>query len=471
MRHLPLLLLVLGSCGGAGEPQTTAARPPDVLLVVIDTLRADRLGCYGYDRPTSPTLDRLAARGALFLDNTAQSPWTKPSMVSLMQSRYITEYRDTPLEGAPTLAELFNQAGYRSLAFVGNALLSHRAGFNRGWHHYDARRRSITDPTRQQPGRDFAEILEAAREPISRVLTRDPDRLPVLLYLHAMDPHDPYLAHPQFDPELSATDAAKRWPFTEQRTDYGAGPKDRRAAAVWNQMAEGQAHYDQEIREVDQRLGALLAELEARGAADNLLIVIAADHGEGLWDHRDPRSTAQRPDHVFFQTHGHYLFEELLRTPLILSGGGVPEGLRIAAPVQNVDLLPTLLELCGIEAPAGLHGRSLGPLLRDPGGTPDQDVFAFVLGSSSVREATTSLKLIQPDQGPARLFNLAHDPLERHDLATARPDDVQRMTAKLTVWRRQYPLETSLGRQLSEQTAADMAAMGYTGIGGEEQAE
>ena len=163
-----LLLLALAPACPDAEPEG----PPDVYLIVIDTLRADRLSCYGYPRTTSPFLDELAAEGALFLENTSQSSWTKPSMVSLMSGAYVTAYRDVMPDGVPSLAQSFQDAGYHTIGVVGNVLLSSKLGFDRGFDHYDAR--EITDEEREEMR------ARGLREPVCR---------PVALMLEELAPH------------------------------------------------------------------------------------------------------------------------------------------------------------------------------------------------------------------------------------------------------------------------------------------
>jgi arylsulfatase A-like enzyme len=140
----PLLIPFLFALA-CSKPAPNTVRRPDVFLIVVDTLRADHLGCYGYPRPSSPNLDRLAAEGAVFEDATSQASWTRLSMVSMLQGHYVTDYRDVFEEKAPTLAEVFHQAGYRTVGEVANILLSADAGFGRGFDHYDARGPSKED--------------------------------------------------------------------------------------------------------------------------------------------------------------------------------------------------------------------------------------------------------------------------------------------------------------------------------------
>ena len=173
-----LLLLVTASCGA--EPEE---RHPDVLLLVIDTLRADHLGCYGYERPTSPVIDSIAERGTVFTRTSAQAPWTLPSMSSMFTGRYLTAHRDFPEEQAPALAESFQAGGYHTIGIVGNTLLEAEHGFGRGFDEYVV--------VSGEKARAFPGLLELLREPLELAVAEE-ERAPLFLYVHAFDPHAPY---------------------------------------------------------------------------------------------------------------------------------------------------------------------------------------------------------------------------------------------------------------------------------------
>ena len=227
-----LLLALAPAC-----PDAAPEGPPDVYLIVIDTLRADRLSCYGYPRTTSPFLDELAAEGALFLDNTSQSSWTKPSMVSLMSGAYVTAYRDVMPDGVPSLAQSFQDAGYHTIGVVGNVLLSTKLGFDRGFDHYDAR--EITDAEREEMR------ARGLREPVCRPVALMLEELaphldaeferraagqhrPMLTYLHPMEPHDPYERNAQYERELPNADVDGQGPHcVAPRDGRGPGPRPR----------------------------------------------------------------------------------------------------------------------------------------------------------------------------------------------------------------------------------------------------
>lgn len=473
--------LALGGCREAEAP-----RPPDVVLFVVDTLRRDYLSCYGYPAPTSPRIDAFAAQGALFEDPTSQCSWTKPSMVSLVTGRYVTSYRDLVFEDAPTLAEVFKGAGYRTAAVVANTLLDEEAGFTRGFDWYDLSNK----PNPELPGKRLArdlEDLEAALWPIldgALAPGEGGQRPPLFLVVHAMEPHFPYDLRPEYDEELPLEAATPL--RAAQREDFLAnGPAAPAEDPGWVQgfdrLRNERGRYARDIREADRLLGRLVDRLAARGVGENALFALVSDHGETLFEARTPLPPADRaslpPYRYFYREHGVYLREGLINTPFILWGAGVPPGLRVPDPVENVDLFPTLLELAGLPRPAGLHGQSQVPrLLGEP--SPQREfVFSAVFQHRAVRETATGLKLVIPTEAgrasgfrPA-LYDLGSDPQELVDLLPDRPQDGKRLAEALDTWIRRYPTPSTLGRELSARERSALEAMGYAGEGGQAKPE
>jgi len=495
-----LCALSLSTCGEAPRAR------PDVVLICVDTLRADRLSAYGYDRPTSPFLSRLAEEGTLFEDVTCQFAWTMPSMVSLFTGRYVTQLKATLTEDDHSLAESFQAAGYRTVAVIANGLVSERAGFAQGFDHFDSTEREGPNKERSRPldelARDLWAPLEEAlarRDAEGRPLGTDDElgaggaldiaptgeRDPVFLYLHPFDPHDPYQEHPRLAAELPADGAEPVLPRDWQaRTLSEHDVEPESPARSWSQalgrLHEQRGHYDREVRFTDDQLAAIFARLEALGLLENAVVALVSDHGEGLWEHVAPYPPddlrTMHPRKFFYQTHGATLFEEATATPLILWGRGVASNRRIAAPVENVDLVPTLLELADVPGPRELDGRSLVELMRStaPPESWRKYVFAAGVHGSSVREVATGLKLIVPLGAslvagvPLQLFHLPTDEHERHNLASERPQDVVRLKRVYDAWLEEHPTASELEYQddlrAREQAAhAEMLeALGYT---------
>jgi arylsulfatase A-like enzyme len=452
------------------------ARDTNVVLIVIDTLRADRLSCQGWDRLTSPAIDALASSGARMAENYSQCSWTQPSVVSMMTGQYITRYRDTYSEGAPVLARTLNAAGYHTIGVVSNTLVSPEAGFDAGFDHYDARRLTQAERDARKaaggspgPCRDAPEMLDELIDEVDKHLEGGDDA-PMFLYWHLMEPHAPYLAHADLAQEFTRRDDLPS-PWHQQVYDAAAKVPDAEQAASWNLINSGRTRYEREIRKADDAVAQLLAALEERGMRENTIFVIASDHGESLWDHptmKLPIELAEDPPHKYFhQEHAMLLNQGLVRTPLIVAGPGVPAGTVLDANTENVDIFPTLLELLDLAGPRGLHGESLVPAWH---GKPleNGNAHAYVLHNLMIREADTNLKFILPTKagetvgGRPHLYNVHEDEAEQIDLSVARRDDRNRLLDKLRRWREAYPT-VSLIRVRGADEQNDFEAMGYAG--------
>lgn len=374
--------------------EANATDQPDVLLVLIDTLRADHLGAYGYGRPTSPFIDSLARDGAVFENTFSQAPWTLPAVLSLMMSRYPSDLglgspspqaSVLPAEG-PTLAERFRSAGYRTLALSDHPAIN-AVGFGRGFEVFDSLPSGALG-TWGWAETESGTILKRWRALIART-----DDRPTFAYAHLYYPHAPYEPPPPFDTLFG-------WGSLLTRARFRGG--------VINL-------YDGEIRRAD----ALLSEMVPQFAAGNPrsgtpITAIISDHGEAFWDHG-------------ILGHEETLYNELLHVPFILHAPGrVGPGRRVADLTQTVDIGPTLLDLAGVpdRGETEPRGRSRSGIATDDAGSrPDAD---WILSESPVRGSQTraiqtrSLKVIQSPTGPI-VFRLSVDRGETHPL---RLDDV-----------------------------------------------
>ncbi len=292
------------------------------MLVSVDTLRADRMGAYGARHPT-PALDRLAARGTLFLRATSLAPWTVPSHASLFASRPPADLATfargcespTPFTTtAPLLAERLAEAGYETVAFTGGGYVAAAYGFDRGFEAYQAT---------NSRGREIAGIPRGLEHWIA---TRRGG--PFFLFLHT------YRAH---------------YPYDSDRYASELPPDADRIERLAND-------YDGAVAEADAIVGGCLERLERAGLLEDALVVLVSDHGEELGE-RLPETTGWG--------HCSSLYDEQLHVPLVLAGPGVSAGLRIVTPVTLLDVAPTILAHAGVAAPAEWLGRSLAPLLRD----------------------------------------------------------------------------------------------------------
>ena len=399
------------SCGGGSAPA------PNIVLISVDTLRADRLGCYGAKRETSPTIDALARRGVLYEDVTATSPWTLPSHASLLTGLYPSRHGVKDREhqlGAEVLplAEILTGAGYRTRAIVNALYVSERFGLGRGFEAYDYVSEWAVEPNgRRSIVNRGEEITDAA---IDYVRSRGDERF--FLFLHYYD------VHTDLDPA-----PVHRESFTEDYPQALSGRTDELLAVRKGQrnLSDRDVRhlfdlYDAEIRTLDDQLKRLFEALEASGRSEDTLVVLTSDHGEEWMEHGSV-------------LHGRTYYQEVIGVPLIVAGPGVDAGVRVEEPVSLIDVFPTLLALTGLSAPAGIDGRDLGPLAR--GEAPSESRFLFaeadhnnVVNGEKVQDLLRMVRSgdwkLQLDtvSGAVELYDLASDPGETRDLSESEPD-------------------------------------------------
>jgi arylsulfatase A-like enzyme len=374
--------------GGLG----CAAAPPDVLLVVTETLRADRLGCYGYPAATSPELDAFAENAVLFERALAASTLTAPSHASLMTSRWVgghgigIQNGTSRLDGEPTLAGILAAAGYDTAAFVGNFVLRRSTGLDAGFALYDD---ELPDLEPNRPTYVERKAEETTERALAWLSSRGPQ--PIFLFVHYQDPHGPYLAPPPYDAELPELAPEGGTPLASLEVHEGPGgvPAYQRVAGDQRPGAY-QRRYAQEVAYFDASFGRLLRAVRARGRP--LVVAFTADHGESFGEQG-----------YWFQ-HGHAATPELGRVPLLLEAKGLVPGRRDAL-VHHVDLMPTLLELAGVPAPGDLRGVALGPYLRGDEPLPERPLFCDVGNDLAVYSGDRFYRRWRPKGQPnARSF-------------------------------------------------------------------
>jgi arylsulfatase A-like enzyme len=441
---LALLPLLLGCWR---EPE---APPPNIVLITIDTLRSDHLSCYGYDRATTPAIDRIAAMGTVFEQAYATSPWTTPSMASIVTGlsprthgvRHgvltATSTRVSQQEALdpefPTLATILQAAGYTTFGLTSNAHLAAELGFGRG---FDA---FATLPFKSAFRLDVA--LAAWRERIRHSTPR-------FLWIHYFDPHAPYTSQEPWIGEYDG-DRAQRGDWSRMVTSELAAIEEAGAPAGF---AEGiESLYDSEINFVDRSIGRLLDEL---APLDNTVVVITSDHGEEFLDHGG-------------FGHKHSLHEELLRVPLIIKAPAAWRvERRVDTPVSNQRILSTVLAIAGVETPPLVEATSLLGLMTGSSSALPEPIFADldtgIASADSVRLGRWKLIIASRPAESMQLFDLESDPKETNDLAAARPEVAADLSARLDAWRRAHPLfePERTSRSVSEPVMQQLRAMGY----------
>lgn len=376
-------------------------RRPHVILIVIDTLRADRLGAYGNPGGLTPFLDELAGRGTLFLNAYAASSWTCPSVASLFTSRYPTEHHVTSFDSRlpdteVTLAEQLIPYRYLNFGFTANRRLTEQLGYGQGFKTW------AVFPTATKLRAD--RLKRRALAWLDLVRGRKSTK-PVFLYLHFMEPHAPYDPPARFrerfvrDPAIDSA-IANRKLIDQHWAELTPAGIDHLASL-----------YDGEVAYLDSELRRLFAGLDERGLLADAVVIVTADHGEELGEHG-------------LMSHGFSLYDQELRVPLILLGPQVPAGKVVRDNVSLVDVAPSILALAGLPADRRFEGRSLVPLLH--GGAPSTDVVAELPRESAdfdprrhtaaiVRDSDKLLVLADAwaaRLGEAEMYDLAADPKE-----------------------------------------------------------
>ena len=436
-----LAAVLLLACGNpAGDRGAEGARP--IILLDIDSLRADHLGCYGSSRATSPNIDALAADAVRFEWAFSQAPDTAPAQASLLTGLYpsshglVDQLHRLPDE-AQTLAEMLVAHGYATAAFVDGGFLSEEFGFAQGFDVYDNSR-----------GEGLATIGPKVLEYLRAHAAE-----PFLLVVHSYDPHPPYdppepcrsrmlegLGPPGegFDASLQALEAARAALAAEPPRPLPASDLERLEAL-----------YDGEVCHVDSWVGRILDQVRELGLDRRAVIVLASDHGQE------------------FQEHGLLLHDGLYstvtRVPLLLRLPAGEHAGVVPKIVETVDVVPTLLDLVGVEIPAAVQGASLLPLIRGQG-TPPYLAFGERAGGHAFVALGAFRMVLDGATGQAELYNFLEDPLELTDLAAAEPKRVEVLKLHLEA-HRQRLADASLGAegggQLGQDTLEQLKTLGY----------
>jgi choline-sulfatase len=405
---------------GAAPRRAPGTATPSLLLVTIDTLRADHVGAYGYGRAETPALDRLAREGSLVEDAVVQVPQTRPSHVSIFTGRQPYEHgiRDNfspPLDPAhPTLATLLKKQGYATGAFIGAYPVSRDSGLDHGFDDFD-------DPFGGSPGsglrldrsaRPAGPVVDAALAWLQGLTAR-----PFFAWVHVFDPHAPYEPPPPY-----------RERFREQP-------------------------YDGEVAYADSQVGRLLSWLDRSGEASRTLVVVTSDHGEGLGDHGEDE-------------HQLFVYDSTLRVPLLLSWPGrLPAGRRVTGQFRSVDLLPTLLELLGLPAAPTSGASRAGALVRaEP--IPESESYAESL-FGQLHFGWAPLRALRGqgwkyiDAPHAELYHLGEDPAETRNRIDDRGQVASAMRDRLRGFDTSGP--AAAAGSADPDAAERLAALGYVG--------
>jgi arylsulfatase A-like enzyme len=478
---------LLAACRPGGDDAPRVPPGSNILLVTVDTLRADHLGSYGYVRATSPHMDRLAAEGVRFDQPVVQWPKTGPSFASMFTATYPKDNGIVRRIGQPIpcrfrmLAEELKAAGYQTHAVVANAAVASDFYFDQGFDTY-------LEAWEVEQG----DLDPIGAEAITRLATGLLETIagseaPYFLWVHYVDPHAPYAPPAEWSDRFQGDehfDPAVRIPITDRPKQQMLGIGPDRVLDGRDELAFYVARYDAEIAYVDHWIGELLATAGQRGLLDETLTVLTSDHGESLGEHG------------YYFDHGRFGFETCLRVPLVFHYPGVLEPRVDAEPVELIHLAPTLLETAGLALADGvwMQGRSLWRRLHGMPPPGEGDEAAASPGPLAFAEAgweandkwqkivrDSRFKLIyaqtRPEQqwigGPGvrfTLFDLVNDPGETVNVAERLPEDTDRLTRELWAWDRaeKFPVlvepraaACAEERSMTDETAAVLKALGY----------
>jgi len=472
-RKTPLIAVLLAAYALSGCSGWSRSRRPNVVLIVVDTLRADRLPFYGNSQNTAPFLSQLAERSTVFDNAWSPSSWTLPATVSVLTSVHPFQHGVNSLDGLElepgekpqpvnaipdaleTLAEVLSDAGYSTFGIASNILVGEEVGFERGFDRFVRLDDEDADIVNGQLEQWRSEILDSD---------------PYFLYVHYFDPHDPFHNRdPWFHPTRSRTEAG--WPAelidkgvdTEGDLDWILGGVTSKPVGFENRnagdlsdaelarlLAWFRAAYDSEINFVDARIREAFDMLEL----DDSIVIFLSDHGEEFYEHGD-------------FTHGQNLYGETTRVPLLVY---LPDdetrGGRVKSDVSTLDIVPTVRQLLGLPPSPQDEGQDLfadGP--RPP-------VFGFLAGGEHLPEddmrsiVRGNHRLIDAGNGRAELYDLARDPLERTDLAESFPDitaELLRELDRLESAAPSFPPSFRVPENVSDEILEHLKGLGYLG--------
>jgi arylsulfatase A-like enzyme len=453
-----ILIAVCCLACGDGAPKTP---PPDILLVSIDSLRADHLGCYGYARNTSPTIDRLASEGVRFETAVSTTSWTLPAHAALFTGLYDPAHGTTDVyyrlaPGYHTLAEHLRAAGWTTVGLYAGPLLHPSFALDQGFEHWIS---CMSEPASAISDVDPATIFaanEASHADVTgprtleaaRAILEDASEEPLFLFVHLWDPHYDYIPPAPydslFDPEYEGALDVRQYAHNDA-IHSGMDRED---------LEHVIALYDGEIRFTDDTLLELLRMINVARSGRQRLTIVTADHGEEFFEHGR-------------KGHQQTLFEESIRVPLLFHWlGQLPAGRVVSRQVSLVDIAPTILSLLSVEPMPATQGIDLSPALGG-GVVPDRGLHAqLAVGNTRIDAVRTSrLKLLRSNGLLAHL-DLESDPRELDLLPGPPPDDQQAVQRLEQILHRSALLKARFGddsatRRLDPEVEQRLRALGY----------
>lgn len=458
---IAVLLTVFALVRSRSRKATPAA--PNVLVIAIDTLRADRLGCLGNPRGLTPALDRLAGEGASFRRAFAHAPWTLPSFATIFTSETPEEHGAGGRLGdfralAPehtTLAERFADAGWKTGAIVNVDFLGRSFGLMQGFEDVDARFADDNEHLRDAHATTDAALAWIEKERANAFF----------LLVHYFDPHARYAPPKEFRERFADPRDQRSEAFEFGSRDQVVLWRGRRIQPTEDDFRRAEQLYDGEVAYTDAEVGRLLDGLAGAGLDANTLVVVVSDHGEEFLDHGD-------------WEHGHTLHDELLHVPMLLRQKGRIAARVIDDAVGTIDLAPTICGLAGVAPPPDFRGRDLGPVLAGDALSPlSLCAFGNFWGAPHASLRTAEWKLIERPDGAAgggarsELYHWTQDARETSDRAATEPATRARLAEDLALLRKLFAGRARTGPRvrMSPEQRDRLRNNGYVGAGDEDE--
>ncbi len=403
----------------SNTPISERHEKPNILIYLVDTLRADHLGCYGYDKPTSPNIDSFSKSATLFRNPIAQASWTRSAVASVLTGLYAPTHGtikrlDTLSESVRLLPEVLKNLGYQTAAVVTNGNISSQFGFNRGFDTYRQLKEQPDNPENHQ----LSDSVNAAAFEWLRLRSTEP----FLLYLHTTDPHNPYMPRSPHREKLAPMVADTTVGSLRKLTAL----KNTKETPSPDLLRDITALYDAEIAFNDAEFGHLIEKLKELDLYDQTMIIFLSDHGEEFLDHG-------------YWEHGNSLFNEQIHIPLIIKfPNGLGKGTNVDSVVRQIDILPTILDYLGQPIPPRLQGSSLLPWLLPSGNGPTaatepmkatlshvsidkRDMMSLILSEKKLIQTAQDFSFARRDRPHVELFDLRHDWSEQENIADRQP--------------------------------------------------
>ncbi len=445
----------------------------NILLITIDTQRADHFGCYGNEKILSPAIDRYAAEGVMFRYCIAQSPLTLPSHTSIMTSTYpfyhgVRTNGHSAQSSLTTLAEVLGGAGYRTAAFVSAFVLDDRFGLDQGFEVYNGNfdkihlnflsnfmKNSIYQGIVQHLGLMREDYLQrrGANTTDNAIAWLEAHREePFFVWVHYFDPHSPWDPISPYD-SLYARYIDRS---VEGEARIFAQEQEKETRIPWIQIEKMKSLYMGEVTYTDYQIGRLRDALVDMGLAEKTLVVITADHGESFAENN-------------YWGHGGAVNEPSIHIPLIWSRPGrIPEGVVKEGLCESVDIMPTILDYLGIEGDSAMHGKSLLPFMTNGYELPERSGYSEAIGTHDVEKGIRALVTrnwkytYHAGDGSEKLFLLREDPGEEHDLLSTHPEKAGEMKEELlSIMRSLASVDTTQAGEMDAETRNALRALGY----------